>query len=120
MTDMHTKLKGHIAAVIEVLRHLDVDSAADLIAQVADEEATGDRSDDAFTDAALDGLRWGHHAAVVVEMGGGALLRVIEPGGVAITSEWSRAEDARPQIKAALAALNAERSICAGVGEASK
>ena len=41
MSDPRETLKSHITAVIEGLRHLDVDSAADLIAEVADDLAEG-------------------------------------------------------------------------------
>lgn len=64
MTDMRDTLKQHIVAVLEGMKHLDVDSAGDLIAEVADEIA-GERTDDLFNGAILDGIRWGYHAAVV-------------------------------------------------------
>ncbi|MDO5705558.1 MAG: hypothetical protein Q4G49_10880 [Paracoccus sp. (in: a-proteobacteria)] len=113
---MRDQLKAHIAAVIEGLRHLDMDSAADLIAEIGD-DLVGDRDDDRITGAILDGLRWGYHAAVVVEMGGGAMLRVTLPGGRGITHEWAREADAAPQIKAALAQVTATRAVAKGAGE---
>lgn len=105
---MREQLKYHITAVLEGIRHLDVDAAADLIAEVADEIAE-DSTEDMVNGAILDGLRWGYHAAVVVEMGGGALARFIMPGGVGITHEWARGADADPSIKAALAAIHDAR-----------
>lgn len=114
---MRDKLKDHITAVLEGLRHLSVDDAADLIAEVADDIAEGDRSDDAFNGAILDGLRWGYHAAVTVELGGGAMLRVSLPGGIGITHSWASENDAQPQIKAALAAMQASRTIAEGAGD---
>ena len=113
---MRDKLKNHIAAVIEGIRHLSVDDAADLIAEVGDEIAD-DRSDDLFNGAILDGLRWGYHAAVVVEMGGGAIVRFIMPRGINITHEWADDADADAAIKAALAAVQATRTVAQGVGE---
>lgn len=111
--DMREQLKSHIAAVIEGIRHLSVDDAADLIAEVGDDMAD-DRTEDLFVGAILDGLRWGYHAAVTVEMGGGAVLRVLLPGGIGITHEWDSARDADPQIKAALAAVQATRTVRRG------
>ena len=104
MTD---QLKDHIKALLEGIRHLDVDRAADLMAEVAD-EISGD--DDLFNGAIIDGLRWGYHAAVVVEMGGGAMLRVTLPGGIGITHEWASEADAKAQIDAALDAISLVRA----------
>lgn len=101
---MRDQLKDHIKAMLEGIKHLSVDDAADLIAEIGDEIAEGG-ADDLFHGAILDGLRWGYHAAVVVEMGGGAMLRVCLPGGVGITHEWASNADADDQIKAALAAV---------------
>ena len=113
---MREKLKDHIRAVLEGIKHLSVDDAADLIAEVGDEIAD-DRSDDLFNGAILDGLRWGYHAAVVVEMGGGALVRIIMPGGSTITNEWADDADADQPIKDALAAIHHARVTASGVGE---
>ena len=113
---MREQLKDHIKAVLEGIRHLDVDSAADLIAEVSDEIAE-DRTEDAINDAILDGIRWGYHAAVTVEIGGGALVRIIMPGGATITNEWSDDADADAPIKAALAAIHGARVIAQGVGD---
>lgn len=114
--DMREQLKSHITAVIEGIRHLSVDDAADLIAEIGDDMAD-DRTEDLFVGAILDGLRWGYHAAVTVEMSGGAMLRVILPGGIGITHEWARESDAQPQIKAALAAVQATRTVAQGAGD---
>lgn len=116
MTDPRTTLKAAIESTIEGLKHLSVDDAADLIAEVADEIAEGG-AEDLFHGAILDGIRWGYHAAVTVELGGGAMLRVILPGGIGITHEWSDDADADPQIKAALAAVMDARTMAEGVGE---
>lgn len=113
---MRDQLKTHIAAVVEGLRYLDVDSAADLIAEVADDLA-GDRDEDLFNGAILDGIRWGYAAAVQVEMGGGAMLRVTLPGGIGITHEWVHERDAKPQIKAALEGLHAVRVTASNAGD---
>jgi hypothetical protein len=113
---MRDQLKDHIKAMLEGIKHLSVDDAADLLAEIGDEIA-GDRTDDLFHGAILDGLRWGYHAAVVVEMGGGAMLRACLPGGVAITHEWADDADAQPQIKAALAAVQDGRATAQNVGD---
>lgn len=116
MSDPRETLKSHITAVIEGLRHLDVDSAADLIAEVADDLAEGGL-EDLFKGAILDGIRWGYAAAVQVEMAGGAMLRVVLPGGVGITHQWTDEATAQPQIKAALASLHTARVSAKGVGD---
>lgn len=116
MPNLHERLKSHITAVLEDLRYLDVDSAADLIAEVADEIAEGG-PEDLFNGAILDGIRWGHTAAVTVEMGGGAMLRAILPGGCGITHQWAEEAAAQPQIRAALASLHTARVSAKGVGE---
>lgn len=113
---MREQLKDHIKAVLEGIRHLDVDSAADLIAEVSDEIAE-DGTEDAINGAILDGIRWGYQAAVTVEMGGGAMLRVILPGGTSMTHEWADETVAQPQIKAAMDALHGARVIARGVGD---
>lgn len=109
-------LKDHIRAVVEGIKHLSVDDAADLIAEIADEER--DHEDHYYDAAILDGLRWGYAAAVVVEMGGGAMARFVMPGGVTITNEWALDADADQPIKAALAAIHSARVTATGVGEA--
>ena len=116
MTDPRTILKENIENVIEGLKHLIVDDAADLIAEVADEMAEGEQ-EDMFHGAILDGIRWGYAAAVNVELAGGAMLRVVLPGGTGITHEWTDEAKAQPQIRAALAALEATRTTATGVGE---
>ena len=113
---MRDQLKDHIKAMLVGIKHLSVDDAADLIAEIGDEIAEG-CADDLFHGAILDGLRWGYHAAVVVEMGGGAMLRVCLPGGVAITHEWASNADAEDQIKAALVAFHSNRATAPNVGD---
>jgi len=120
--DMRGQLKSHIAAVIEGIRHLSVDDAADLIAEIGDDMAD-DRTEDLFVGAILDGLRWGYHAAVTVEMSGGAMLRVILPGGIGITHHWDGEREAKRQLDAALDAValtrsdEAQRTIAEGAGD---
>ena len=116
MSDPRETLKSHITAVIEGLRHLDVDSAADLIAEVADDLADGG-PEDLFKGAILDGIRWGYAAAVQVEMAGGAMLRVVLPGGAGITLQWTDEATARPQIRAALDSMHTARVSAKGVGD---
>jgi hypothetical protein len=114
--DPHGILKTHIGLVIEGLKHLDVDAAADLIAKVADELAEGG-PEDLFHGAILDGLRWGYAAAVQVELAGGAMVRVVLPGGIGMTYEWDDEVDARDQIKAVCAMMTPARTKAQGVGD---
>jgi hypothetical protein len=113
---MRDQLKAHIIAMLEGIRHLSIDDAADLLAEVADELADGGPAD-LFNGAILDGIRWGYEAAVRVELGGGAMLRVTLPGGIGITHEWASEVDAQPQIKAALARLHAARVTASNAGD---
>ena len=112
---MRHQLKAHIAAVVEGIQHLSVDDAADLLAEVADDLAD-DRTTDLCNGAILDGIRWGYAAAVQVELAGGAMLRVMLPGGIGITHEWADERKAQPQIKAALAALDGARVTARNAG----
>jgi len=116
MTDPREILKTNIGLVIEALNHLDVDASADLIAEVADEMA-GDEQDDMINGAILDGLRWGYAAAVQVELAGGAMVRVILPGGIGITYQWDHENEARDEIKAICALIVSARTTAKAVGE---
>lgn len=86
MTDL--TLTDMIVQMIETIRDMDATDVQDAISEAGDLLRSGDRSDDLWTGAVIDGLRWGHRAAGCVEMGGSTLLRMIEPGGVRITHEW--------------------------------
>lgn len=112
---MRDELKSSILSVLEGIKHLSVDDAADIIAEVADEIAEGG-AEDLFHGAILDGIRWGYATAVIVEMGGGAMLRVCLPGGIGITHDWSDEVDATPQIKAALAVLASDSVFVSNAG----
>ncbi|WP_304617847.1 hypothetical protein [Paracoccus sp. (in: a-proteobacteria)] len=116
-SDMRGALKAHITAVIEGIRHLSVDDAADLLAEIADDSAE-DRSEDLINGAILDGIRWGYAAAVGVELGGGAMLRAILPGGCGITHQWADQAVAQPQIKAVLEGLHHARVSASNAGDA--
>lgn len=113
---MREKLKDHIRAALEGIKHLSVDDASDLIAEIAADEK--DCRGEAMMNAAiLDGLHWGYAAAVYVEMAGGAMARFIMPGGINITHEWVKEADADQPIKDALAAIHHASVTASGVGE---
>lgn len=113
---MRDHLKSNIIAVLEGIQHLSVDDAADLLAEISDDLA-GDRDDEMINGAILDGIRWGYAAALSVEICGGAMLRVILPDGIQMTHEWPFEYEAKPQIKAALAALHDARVTASNAGD---
>lgn len=45
------------------------------------------------------------------------MLRVVLPGGVAMTYQWADEAEAMPQIKAAMAALRGGIAVVAGAGD---
>lgn len=112
---MRDQLKDHIKAVLAGIVHLSIDDAADLMAEIADEIADGDQMD-LVNGAILDGIRWGYIASVAVELGGGAMLRAVLPGGIGITHQWAQEAVAQPQIRAALAALHTARVTASNAG----
>ena len=118
---MAQDLKDHIKAVVDGIRDMRVDDAADMLAEIGDEMSVGDKTDDMIVGAILDGIRWGYCAAVMVEIGGGAMARFVTPGGVGITMEWASHKAADPAIKAAIAAITDARSgasvKASGVGD---
>lgn len=118
---MAQDLKEHIKAVVDGIRDMRVDDAADMLAEIGDEMSVGDKTDDMIVGAILDGIRWGYEAAVVVESCGGALARFIMPGGCGVTMHWSDSKKADPAIKAAIAAITDARSgasvKASGVGD---
>lgn len=112
-----TKLTDAIRAIIDEAQRLSVDDFEAAINAASDDLQTGERDDDLYIESVLDGIRFGARAAVSVELAGGAMVRFVMPGGERITSEWAKHADAESQIKAALAAMHAERTIASGVGE---
>lgn len=114
MTD---KLKSAIETIIDESQRLGVEAFEDALSALSDDLTTGERDDDLYAESVIDGIRWGARAAVIVELAGGAMARFVMPGGERITSEWAKHADAEDQIKAALAAMHAERTIAEGVGE---
>ena len=85
---MTMTLSDTIRALIEYARDMEVDDFEAALDAASDDLATGEASDDLFTESLIDGIRWGLRAAMVVEFGGGTILRVRKPGGVGITHEW--------------------------------
>lgn len=68
------------------LQHSEVERALDMsLDRMLD---MADPSDHAVLESIIDGLRWGFFAAAQVELGGGTMLRLRAPRGVAITHEW--------------------------------
>jgi len=59
-----------------------IDAASDILSE------SFDGLDAMVAESILDGLRWGFRAAATIELGGGTLIRIRAPGGVAITHEW--------------------------------
>ena len=112
-----TTLKEALETIIDESQRLDPDAFADALSAAVDELTTGERSDDLYLEAIADGIRFGAHAAVTVELAGGAMLRVILPDGARITHEWADRHAADPLINAALQSLHSARVTAENTGE---
>lgn len=80
-------LAACIASLTAATRHLDhdlVDQACNIASDIL-HDTTTDRPAD---DSVMDGIRWGHRAAVTCEHLGGVVLRIRAPGGKAVSHEW--------------------------------
>jgi hypothetical protein len=69
-----------------------------------------ERDDDLYADSVIDGIRWGARAAVIIELSGGAMLRVLMPGGARITHEWGDARQGDASMTAAMVAAMPNRA----------
>lgn len=80
-------LAAHIAALCTAMRDLDhdtVERACDIATDMlCDSEATSHRDD-----SLIDGLRWGHRAAITCEVKRGVILRIRTPDMRAISHEY--------------------------------
>lgn len=112
-----TKLTDAIRAIIDEAQRLSVDDFEAAINAASDDLQTGERDDDLYIESVLDGIRWGVRAAVVVDFGGGAMVRVYIPDGGRITHEWQSHRHAKPQIEAALDVILVERVMVANAGD---
>lgn len=112
-----TTLTQAIATIIDESQRLNPDQFADELAAIVDHMTTGEKSDDLYLEAIVDGIRWGALAAVHVELAGGAMLRVCLPDGIRITHEWADDADADQAIKDALAAIEGARVTAQKVGD---
>jgi hypothetical protein len=110
-------LHDAIRTIIDESQRLGIEDFEDALSAVSGDLSCGERDDDLYADSVIDGIRWGARAAVTIELSGGAMLRVLMPGGVRITHEWGVHADADAQIKAALAAVMDGRTTAEGVGE---
>ena len=110
------RLKAHLRAAVLGLRDMRVDAVEDLLAELADDLSDDDAHRE-LNDAIIEGIRWARRAASTTVIRGGAVLQYIGPRGERITHEWGREADAQPQIKAALAAVHAGRTVAQGVGD---
>ena len=114
---MSDDLKAAIKTIIEESQRLDVEGFEDELNAIGDDLASGEKSDDLYLESVIDGVRWGARAAVSVELGGGALVRVALPDGVRITHEWADRHEADGQINRAMAALHPNGVVGEKVGE---
>lgn len=103
-------LKDAILTVIDESQRLDMDAFEDEMMFIEDELSCGERGDDLYLGAVIDGIRYGVRAAVMVELGGGAMLRSITPGGARITHEWGDARQADAAMTAAMVAAMPKRT----------
>ena len=65
------ELERHIARLVRLLVRARHRAVEDAVNAVSDHLASDDRSESLMVVAILDGIRFGHRAAVVVELGGG-------------------------------------------------
>lgn len=98
-------LKEAISAIVAISSRMDVEDFEDLLNAAGDDLETGERDEDLYLGAVIDGIRWGVRAGVCVELAGGAMLRIALPGGVRISHEWASEGDARATIDRALLRL---------------
>lgn len=87
-------LAARLVALCQEMRDLDhgqVESACDIASDILSEHGLGDVFSDAADESLLDGIRWGHRAAVTVERNGGAIIRIRTKGGRAVTHEYAKA-----------------------------
>ena len=82
------KAERAIRDCLTAVRDLSIDEAEAAIDAVSDHLFPADRSEGMMNESILDGLRWGIRAGVIVEFGGGTIVRTRRPGGEAITHEW--------------------------------
>lgn len=104
MTETVTDITAAIVALVAALRDATVAEVEDAVDTASDRLSTGDRTDDLAVEAILDGVRYGHRAAVTVERRGGMMVRIIDHGGVRLTHELGRPGDdvARAAIRRAV------------------
>ena len=80
-------LAAQIAALARQLRGLDqeqVEAACDIAGDILSDDIDPRLEDDSL----IDGIRWGHRAAITCERGGGVVLRIRAQGGKAVSHEW--------------------------------
>ena len=114
---MNDSMKTAIETIIEESRRLGVEGFEDALNAVGDELACGEKGDGLYLESVIDGVRWGARAAVSVELGGGALVRVALPDGVRITHEWADRHEADGQINRVMAALHPNGVVGEKVGD---
>lgn len=114
MTD---RLTDAIRVIIDESQRLGAEAFEDALSAITDDLEADEKDGALYADNIIDGIRWGSSAAILVELGRGAMLRVCLPDGVRITHEWANHNDANPQINAALAAVMADRVKTEGVGK---
>lgn len=104
---MSGELEAVLARLVRLLAAARTEAVEDAANAVSDRLATGERGEDLVTEAILDGVRFGHRAAVAVELGGGLMVRILEPGGIRLTHEWGApgAEHRRALVAALVAAI---------------
>ena len=102
---MSDKLKTAVETILDEIQTIGIDHFEDALLAALDDMETGDKPDDLYINAVVDGIRWGARAAVVVEFDGGAMIRVIRPGGECFTLELSAGEATDARVDAVMAAL---------------
>ena len=111
---MNTVLRDAISTIITESSKMTQGKLEDALNEIGDELNRNDRKQTLYLESVLDGVRWGVRAANIVDLGEGAIVRIILPKGGRVTHEWADRHRADAQINDVMAILMAEAAGMAG------